>query len=1048
MHIIVVSACEKKALRRTRAVVDSYAVRTGPRSWATPITEEGLVELRAALKRGATRQTAVACYRNDGRRAMRLLWIVGARGRFGPHGHFPAGHTRVPRRARPVARWVRVAALLAKGAGLAHDWGKAIGFFQDKLRQADGLPQRDPVRHEWVSLGLLEATIRGASHDDAWEEALPGGTRTGKRQWFRGLTQWQHVLFYLVATHHKLFAGNGNVLGNGNHVRTAGEGVRPVDAQGYRPRAAIPESLRQSFARTVGRIARLPEAEREDAHFWRAVATITRACLVLADQAVSARDLTGQGQAAPAGLYANTRTGRLNQPLDWHLREVGHLAGDLVHRLASMSLDGLSEGAIERALEPSADARFAWQDGAADVMRACAQERALPTLVVNLAGTGSGKTRMNAKAVCALNPSRSVRFVTALNLRTLTLQTGDAYRDEIGIDRDEMSVVIGDRAVRSLHVHARAQMDSGQGPEGETVEDEDGNAGVDYEMEVAGEPAGLPRWLQELVATRPGAAEMLAPPVLVSTVDTIVKAGEPDFQGHHAVQLLRLADSDLILDELDGYDPPALVACLRLVTLCAMFGRHVIVSSATLPRPVVRALAEAYHLGIQMHGALNAVEDDRPARWRSVFIDDSLPPAAQEHAVTDDGWLEAMEQGFDARVAQWRTQPPRCEKRPMLQEVQAGGGEAALFDSVAHAARRLHESNHLVLDLSGMARRVSFGLVRCANIHTAVPLARALARALPEARVACYHAQDFLIARYHKERRLDELLRRARGDDHIASDPEVRAIASASPGEDVLFVVVATPVEEVGRDHDFDWAVLEPSSSHSIIQAAGRVNRHRRQPRTQPNIAVLQRNARSLRGATQGGAVFCRPGLEPERREHLYASHDLADLFDWEALDEIGPTVRYDPRHRFTIEDDNALRNELEHRSRPLQQFLATGRGLWMGEGIYSAARLREHKAQERLLLSEDGQLWREERERGEVRRVRVHMGPAQIETRVENDWLTLNTQEMLSLADEAGIDPHRALAVDVRAPRRDPDENEKERIVWDQSFGWWHVPRARGETP
>ena len=79
MHITLISACERRAVKRSRAILDSYAIRTGVRSWATPITLEGLRELRGLLKASATRQTAVACYRNEGRERMRLLWVLGAR---------------------------------------------------------------------------------------------------------------------------------------------------------------------------------------------------------------------------------------------------------------------------------------------------------------------------------------------------------------------------------------------------------------------------------------------------------------------------------------------------------------------------------------------------------------------------------------------------------------------------------------------------------------------------------------------------------------------------------------------------------------------------------------------------------------------------------------------------------------------------------------------------------------------------------------------------------------------------------------------------------
>ena len=166
--------------------------------------------------------------------------------------------------------------------------------------------------------------------------------------------------------------------------------------------------------------------------------------------------------------------------------------------------------------------------------------------------------------------------------------------------------------------------------------------------------------------------------------------------------------------------------------------------------------------------------------------------------------------------------------------------EAGLFEAVAKACLRLHHDHRW----SCLGKTISFGLVRVAHIKTAIKLARFLSkyfsgRAL-DVRIAAYHAQDFLIQRHYKEKRLDFLLTRKNSNKNIESDPEIKAILDQAKGPDVLFIVVATPVEEVGRDHDFDYAVIEPSSMHSIIQTAGRVNRHRQTPIKQPNIALLR----------------------------------------------------------------------------------------------------------------------------------------------------------------------------------------------------------------
>ncbi|MDF5828197.1 hypothetical protein P4233_11125 [Pseudomonas aeruginosa] len=64
---------------------------------------------------------------------------------------------------------------------------------------------------------------------------------------------------------------------------------------------------------------------------------------------------------------------------------------------------------------------------------------------------------------------------------------------------------------------------------------------------------------------------------------------------------------------------------------------------------------------------------------------------------------------------------------------------------------------------------------------------------------------------------------------------------------------------EVGRDHDYDWAIVEPSSMRSIIQLAGRIRRHRSGFSGEANLYLLSRNIRSLEGQNP---AFQRPGFE------------------------------------------------------------------------------------------------------------------------------------------------------------------------------------------
>ena len=111
MHTIFISACEKKALKKTRAVLDSYAIRTGQSSWQAPMTMEGLKEIRMALKRTATRQTAVAAYVNYGMRRMKLVWVVGSKHKFNLEGAYPVASTTKQQKQLQIEEWVRAASL-------------------------------------------------------------------------------------------------------------------------------------------------------------------------------------------------------------------------------------------------------------------------------------------------------------------------------------------------------------------------------------------------------------------------------------------------------------------------------------------------------------------------------------------------------------------------------------------------------------------------------------------------------------------------------------------------------------------------------------------------------------------------------------------------------------------------------------------------------------------------------------------------------------------------------------------------------------------------
>lgn len=463
---------------------------------------------------------------------------------------------------------------------------------------------------------------------------------------------------------------------------------------------------------------------------------------------------------------------------------------------------------------------------------------------------------------------------------------------------------------------------------------------------------------------------------------------------------LRLMTSDLILDEIDGYDPTALLAVLRLVIMSAFFGRNVVTSSATLSKPVANAVWRAYRCGIEMRGALNGGKQD----FITLAFDDKTgATSTQSSDITE---FESFYKEKVERILE-SLKKEQCYRIPYLQTITESN-EQGFLSSIIKSIGMLHENHHLCDPESG--KRISFGLVRMANINPAVVVAKHLSEQLNNARVACYHSQHFPLLRFHIERQLDTLLTRKNGNTHLFTDPEIRQVIDSTAGDDIQFIVVATPVEEIGRDHDFDWAVIEPSSSQSIVQTAGRVNRHRLEFIEKPNISILQFNWKSISNRdSDSKAVFERPGLESS--EHLYDSHDLGQLFNWNSLHKIDADMRFGD-HAFAKQDDDAITAAIE---RYLKYLLSEGSHghMWMCGDLYKHTSLRKQSPRLEITLEEINNqrrmLVKESASRGEgVSRT------IEVEETITNSWLHLEDQELLDLAADASISQREGMTASV----------------------------------
>ena len=957
MNVLLVSQCDKRALTETRRILDQFAERRGSRTWQTPITQDGLDALRRLLRKTARKNTAVACHWIRGLDHSELLWTVGDASRFNAQGAVPTNAT-----TRNILRREREndwhtgedTHLLTALAALLHDIGKASAIFQERL-SSRSLLTRNLYRHEWVSLRLFAAFV-GKDDDVGWLQRLAAPTAQDDECWlakdrlmrdgldpaappFPTLPPLAQAIGWLVLTHHRLpvmpamqdgklqwlgskvpgfsTANLGNVL---SQIEAGwNEQCTQTDRREIEPYWKFPHGLpvttdvwRKRASRLALRLLKLRQTPGKGD--WVAnpyVMHVARLALMLADHHYSSlTDKTARVKGQENyPLYANTdrKTGAFNQTLDEHLLGVAQHSAEICHALPGFERS-LPRLARHKGLKRrSEDPRFRWQDKAADTatgMRTVAA--AGGAFIVNMASTGCGKTLANARIMYALaDPAHGMRCTFALGLRTLTLQTGRVYRDALHLGGEDLAIRVGGAASRQLFEYYERLAEGDGSASVQQLMTEDSH--VHFEGNIDAHP------LLQKAMHDPQVRALLAAPVLACTIDHLTPATESQRGGRQIAPMLRLMSSDLVLDELDDFDIGDLPAVARLVHWAGMLGARVLISSATLPPALVQGMFDAYRNGRSLY-ARNRGE--RPGVMPAISCAwvDEFDQRRQDCTDTT-----SFAQGHLAFAQQRHTELGNAlvRRRAELLPLALGGKSLdEARESFAHlvrdAAMRLHSQHHDIDPASG--KRVSFGLVRMANIEPLYDVALALYRlGAPEGmriHLCVYHSQYPLLIRSAIEHQLDQTLDR-RDAQAVFLRPAMRQLLDAHDEPDQVFVVLGSPVTEVGRDHDYDWAVVEPSSMRSLIQLAGRVWRHRPlRECTIPNLLVFNSNLRHWKN--RGEAAYCMPGFELNSGEFRLDSHKLDDLLRANERDIIDARPRIRLRPNEPLSPQSSL-VDLEH---------------------------------------------------------------------------------------------------------------------------------------
>ena len=859
------------------------------------------------LRKRATRNTAVVIHEiRQTAQSRKPIIRIGARHAFSDDGVVPVS-------SHPSQFWRGAAIQAGDDAGLAavalaalfHDLGKATTLFQSKLRRAldGGAPEADAVRHELFSAAVWDALF-GESEDADLSTHL--ATLTPERidqacvavrkplqaihsapqsaLGFRFVARpgsLSHLIGMLILTHHRLPEGENDhvtMLG-ARHVRTESPLDRDTDLA---IAAGTPFWHEHWWLAALGSQARALTAPHARAHASADIAL--RASLMFADHLGSAKKAV---QTSLPDHLANTKKPDAHSayaPADSvsrHVKRVfryARFAHDMTHRLRDR-YPALNEPELPTDIacpDVSTNPRFAWQGEAAHAARAMCERHEGGFFAAILAGTGTGKTRgaptiLAGAALGDTRPERRYfRMSLGLGLRVLATQSAAEYVEDLGFSSTDVSVLIGD-----------PPLDFDTGTDATSPPPDDGSESLIHlppwlrvespntripEFASDGEaqwlrglsldtgrrlPAFLDEVLEHAGKHQASAKRLIQAPIMVGTIDHLMGIAAPT-NARYLIQSLRVMTSDLILDEIDQYDAEDLAAIARLVFQVGALGRRIVLMSATLPADIAETFHTAYCRGWSEYARAHNRADHV-----NLLICGDAPGSVFTNV--DGGTLpDILGRCQDTIRNALRSAPPLrpaeilapCDTwRDLVGQIDAG-------------CSRLHDRNAIEID----GHRVSVGMIRMTRIsHTT-----ALAVQLPSGPVGnrlrlivCLHAQMPRLHRGYIESRLKRALtRKAPHDPNIGvrtlcADTGVFARAAAIGTRDVEIVIVTTPVIETGNDLDFDWAILDPVSTRSVIQSAGRVCRHRPASGKAPNTLVLGRSPIAMQ---QGELAM--PGVE------------------------------------------------------------------------------------------------------------------------------------------------------------------------------------------
>lgn len=939
MIVTIISECESKSWIKTRRILSSYLFQIGSRVWQGHISQEGLNDLKESLSSSASKNTSVICYRHQGTRPSMIEWIVGSKKNFNDDGIYCYSTSTTIRDYNKLKiAHADLMLSIVELSGLCHDLGKATIGFQKKLECSisNTKSKPDPIRHELMST-LLLASLLSASEDEKlftlvsseavktfFEESImkikdkfllsiqkhqDNLIKNQKQEDFtkdfsnefptlEQITSEVNFLknpismslLWLVLTHHKMPNGKYSVTQSQQRRQAKEERIFKIKIDYMYLNVTAESNLndftsftksspwesekwRLAFIDCINKIKKASsEVQLKTLHsnesFITDLVYKARPSLILADYLESYSKQRCNLQDPSIITYANTvvdeESAYWADTLISHLSKVATRARSYFDRMFCRDVDDMTTlpslnieqrpSQLVNPDNPGLESPFYWQYAAFNQLKTMSITGGLFGIISSK--TGSGKTKACPLIMSAI--SENLRFTLAIGMRNLATQTYNSYiSDLIGFSSENTSVLIGSNSIESH----------------EDI-DKYGSATTDDDTDELVAITNSNYQDSEImdIYTKRKESELVCSPITVMTIDHIIDAVHLR-KGVLSKHLLHLSTTDLILDEIDDYDAKDLISIGKLVYLKGLFGKKVLVSSATTSPAIIQSLMTAYHKGYQLFSQTQPSKIE-PAY---VFISHNEPYiniAKTEKIEEAFKEYSAFMNSFTEKVLQ----EPVRHKPKMIDISSEKHGYS--HEKLTRACKELHDDNHVMADKT----KVSIGFVRFNNVKEAQRFAIYLNDNQFndfEHKVICYHSKMLMLDRKMTEDFLSDATNRNKSEFFTHKKiQEILNMPSMANCADLMIIVCTTNILETGRDHDYDWMVTEPISDKSLIQASGRIWRHRRlKTANTHNIGILSKTIKAYQNLPDSWGF---PGIESDRSANgksakYPASYDYSD---------------------------------------------------------------------------------------------------------------------------------------------------------------------------